>query len=83
MGYFSNGTEGELFEYYYCYRCIHTDFHNVGEAPPCPIWMLHMNWNYEQFKDDTKKTALNYFIVKADDGHPQLGQKCLMFSRKQ
>lgn len=41
MGYFSNGTEGELYEERYCNRCIHQD-------DPCAVWLLHMLHNYDE-----------------------------------
>ena len=36
MGSFSNGTEGEIYQEEYCYKCIHED--------GCPIWDLHFLW---------------------------------------
>lgn len=36
MGYFSNGTEGLVYQEQYCYRCVYWD-DDVG----CPIWFLH------------------------------------------
>src|SRR5690554_3287 len=41
VGYFSNGTEGMMYEEQYCDKCLHQKY--------CPIWLLHMEWNYEQF----------------------------------
>lgn len=47
MGYFANGTEGELFEEAWCARCVHSD-HRPGKEfgdrdnPPCPVWMAHL-----------------------------------------
>jgi hypothetical protein len=43
MGYFSNGTEGEMYVDAYCSRCIHND-----QDKPCPIWTLHMLHNYKE-----------------------------------
>lgn len=34
MGYFANGTEGEMYAEKYCIRCIHTD--------DCDVWDAHM-----------------------------------------
>ena len=69
MGYFSNGTEGMIFEEQFCARCVHNKEDDI-----CPVLDLHMNWNYEQFKDNdvskTKKMALDTFIV---------GNDCKMF----
>lgn len=47
MGYFSNGTEGMMFEEAWCSRCVHSD-DRPGKAigdkdnPPCPVWMAHL-----------------------------------------
>lgn len=71
MGYFSNGTEGHMYEVRYCQRCIHYD--------DCPILVLHMLWNYEQHGDDelsqAKKMALGMLIpVKGT-----VNEECTMF----
>jgi hypothetical protein len=41
MAYFSNGTEGAMYQEHYCERCWHDRNQN------CPIWLLHLNHNYE------------------------------------
>ncbi len=43
MAYFSNGTEGEIWENKYCARCL-----NYSEdAGGCTILDVHMEWAYE------------------------------------
>lgn len=77
MGYFSNGTEGEMFEARYCANCIHRP--TTPEALPCPVWHLHMLWNYDAvgaYGDKTKRTALETFITRGEDGR---NQQCRMF----
>ena len=66
MGYFSNGEEGRNYESKYCDHCIH----NQDDEKGCPVWGMHMLWNYEQGdgKDDVKKNALEWFIPRSDDG---------------
>lgn len=44
MGYFSNGTEGHLYQERYCSRCIHEDSANEKF---CPIWNAHLIHNRE------------------------------------
>lgn len=74
MGYFSNGTEGSLFEARYCARCVHSDC--------CPIWPLHLAWNYEQKDADeggtpeqhAKGLALSSLITRIG-----IENKCTMF----
>lgn len=41
MAYFSNGTEGEMYQEQYCSRCWH------DRNQDCPIWLLHLNHNYD------------------------------------
>lgn len=43
MAYFSNGTEGMMYQERYCYNCKYWvgDIDNIGSDLGCPIWMLH------------------------------------------
>ena len=36
MGHFSNGTEGEIYQERYCFRCVHWN-----DDYGCPVWFLH------------------------------------------
>lgn len=58
MGYFSNGTEGMIYEETYCQHCIHSD--------ACPVWGLHFEHNYTQ--DKTIRSILDYLIPRSKDG---------------
>ena len=69
MGYFSNGTQGICYEEKYCCDCVHYD--------ACRVWLLHLDYNYGQFKEENKeiKKILDMFI-------PQIGLgngKCTMY----
>ena len=80
MGYFSNGTEGELYQEQWCARCWHdVAFRERGEGIGCPIWGSHLLHNYE--RDDAKVLdVLNRLIPRNRDG---LGNKqCRMFIDK-
>ena len=44
MGYFSNGTEGDLYEAKYCSRCVHGP---MNESP-CTVWFLQLMNNYAE-----------------------------------
>ncbi len=90
MGYFSNGTEGAIYEDRYCSRCIHSDLgpgKEIGVDKPCPIWMMHLLYAYElcNEKDHPGKVMLDTFIplvtIKARDGidFPDNGE-CVMFT---
>ena len=69
MGYFPNGTSGMAYEEQYCDRCAH----NQDEENGCPVWVLHLQHNY----DEKKRTLLNVLIPMADDGITNL--ECRMF----
>ncbi len=67
MGYFANGTSGEIYEEMYCYHCIHyTD---------CPILGMHFLFNYT--KDTEKRAILDWLIPRSKDGLHN--EKCTMF----
>lgn len=77
MAYFSNGTEGDLYYERWCERCIHQ---GGCSDPYCPIWELHLIWNYDACEpktavDVTKKAALEAFIPREGIGNGQ----CKMF----
>jgi hypothetical protein len=51
MGYFSNGSEGAIYEETFCKRCVHF---GPEEGPGCVIWMAHLLHNYDECnKDDS------------------------------
>jgi hypothetical protein len=75
MAYFANGAEGEDAEERYCRRCVHDDV--------CPVWLLHMCWNYEACNPTTaeakaKHEALNALWPEKDGVNGQ----CKMFFAK-
>ena len=45
MGYFSNGTEGDMYQQRYCNRCKN----DVNED--CPIWLAHLIHNGHEILD--------------------------------
>ena len=88
MGYFANGTEGELFEEAWCSRCAHSDLgpgRELGVDPPCPVWMAHQLFAYELCNkhDDPGKQILDTLIPlsypPAGDGIPYARNECAMF----
>lgn len=56
MGYFPNGTSGEIFEANVCAKCVHEG--------NCAVWDLHLFKNYDQLKDGQEqlRDALNMLI---------------------
>jgi len=44
MAYFSNGTEGMMYQEKYCHNCQYwndADYERLGYEVGCPIWLLH------------------------------------------
>ncbi len=93
MGYFSNGTEGEMFEDAWCSRCVHSDIDRPGKEygdkdnPPCPVWMAHLLWSYELCNSkDAGKEILDMLIrpvtKKASDGYDYMANECQMFQAR-
>lgn len=62
MGYFSNGTEGDLYVEHYCHRCIHYR----EEGPDCGVMLAHLLHNYDQFREGGEhlKSALDLLIPR-------------------
>jgi hypothetical protein len=88
MGYFSNGTEGAMFEEAWCSRCVHSDLgpgQELGVDPPCPVWMAHTLYAYELCNEEEHpgKVILDMLIprkiVKASDGYDIGVNECAMF----
>ncbi len=44
MGYFSNGTEGEIYQEQWCNHCIHRPTQEKG----CAVWDAHLLLSYEE-----------------------------------
>jgi hypothetical protein len=78
MGYFSNGSEGEMYMHNYCFKCINWKEDNYGIG--CPVWDLHINWSYElcNKKENEGKQMLDILIpIKGCQN-----QQCQMFIEK-
>lgn len=76
MAYFSNGTEGDLYEGRYCDRCLHQNGPDGNSG--CAVWLAHMLFNYEHCNDEN--SILHILIPRSKDG---LGnEKCRMFADK-
>ena len=76
MGYFPNGTSGEMYESTFCTNCAHQKPNDGG----CAVWMLHLVYNYDQFKDEKVANILDALIPRTAD---KLGnEECKMFARK-
>ncbi|MGE4194685.1 MAG: hypothetical protein AB7E51_14965 [Pseudodesulfovibrio sp.] len=65
MAYFSNGTEGEMWEEDNCCKCI------LGQES-CPVYLAQLHGNYDQMVDGEQKglvaEILNILIPTREDG---------------
>lgn len=68
MGYFSNGTEGLMFQEEYCQHCIH-DMDN------CAVMLAHDLYNYRDCNN--KDSILHILIPRGENG--LYNEKCAMF----
>lgn len=71
MAYFSNGTEGVMYEEEFCVRCIHW---NDGM---CPVLIAHSLYNYRDCNDEG--SILHILIPRSKDRLSN--EECRMFYR--
>lgn len=72
MGYFPNGTSGQIYQEQYCANCLH-DVHK-----DCAVWLAHLVTKYCDKDGQTSEAGkvLN-FLIPNDDA---IGcKKCTMF----
>lgn len=73
MGYFSNGSEGDSFQAALCERCLH------DVKQDCPVWLIHLMYNYNQCKNEDYAAILSAFIPRNKEG---FNEDCKMFVDK-
>jgi len=83
MGYFSNGTEGEMYVAQYCQHCRNYTDTGTGSLG-CAIMDLHLLWNYDAVgknANEDKLFALENFIPREKDSEGVLtvNGQCKMF----
>jgi hypothetical protein len=71
MGYFSNGTEGMVYEETYCANCVHYG----PEGISCAVLELHSIHNYDECNN--RDSFLHVLIPRGKDGQ---NQKCRMLT---
>lgn len=75
MAYFSNGTEGSLYEQDYCSKCVHRN--GADGKSGCAVWLAHLLFNYDLCNSETPgKTILDMLIPVREDG---FAGECAMF----
>lgn len=64
MGYFSNSTEGDMWEHQWCDRCVHRPNYDPENWQDCPILKIHCLFNYRQMenKEESLKEVLSILI---------------------
>ena len=79
MAYFSNGTEGEIWQAEHCEHCVNWQGDPVG----CPVWDVHLLYNYDQCPDtlvgQRVQAILDYLIPRSED--KLSNQTCSMFRK--
>jgi len=90
MAYFSNGTEGLIYQEQYCFRCEHWEQRPGEGAEGCPVWDAHLMWAYElcNEKDHPAKQMLDMLIPMRDhtfsDGITSpVAAECTLFKARQ
>lgn len=73
MGYFSNGTEGIMYQEAYCFHCAHFPHENESE-PYCAVWTAHLI--FDLLEPHTEK-ILDLFIPRNKDRCSN--DKCTLF----
>lgn len=65
MGYFSNGTEANIWQSTNCDGCVHDNPENG-----CAVMLVHLMFNYDQFNNGNEqlKEALDLLIPEDSDG---------------
>lgn len=70
MGYFSNGTEGDMYREAYCSKC------RFDKDQLCPIWSAHMLMNYQECN---KKDSILHMLIPRRPA-PEFGNgECFFF----
>ena len=91
MAYFSNGTEGMIYNETYCVRCQNWGRDSLSkktEVDGCPIWDAHMAFAYEECNSNSNaKKILDALIPMVDhtasDGISyHIAGECSMFFPK-
>lgn len=71
MGYFSNGTEGMMYEQRFCDHCIHQKPDDGG----CAVMLAHLLHNYDEC--NKPDSILHLLIPRSKDGIGN--EQCAMF----
>ena len=82
MAYFSNGTEGEMYQATYCDRCRNWREGRGGFGEGCPVWDVHILFSYDECNSDSNaKKMLDHLIPMMEGGI--YADECTMFLQKE
>ena len=73
MGYFSNGTEGMMYEEEYCSKCAHQP--DIDNGLDCAVLEAHAIYNY---KECNNPDSILHILIPRNDDDCYNG-KCKMF----
>lgn len=74
MGYFPNGTEGDLYAEKFCDHCIHQ---GPPDGPGCAVMLAHMLHNYAECNNEN---SILHLLIPIDE--KGWNKQCLMFVAK-
>ena len=79
MGYFPNGTEGDIWTSENCARCEHWNGREEKdfEKPGCMVEFIHLNWNYGQKEGSDLQKVMDCLIPRNKE--ECFNEKCSMF----
>ncbi len=74
MGYFANGTEGDMFEAKWCNRCVHED-----NEKGCPVMTSHVFFSYEECNSKSNAKVMLDMLIPRDG---PWNAQCSMFHER-
>jgi hypothetical protein len=74
MAYFSNGSSGDRYMENWCERCRNFKRREDEDTEGCPIWDLHLMYNYNE--NELHAKMRDHFIPMDKKYNPQ---QCRMF----
>ena len=78
MGYFPNGTAGDMYQAKYCDHCVHWVLvDSRSDTYGCPCLDAHAIWNYEECN---KEDSVLHKMIPRD--HNGFNEECLFFRKK-
>lgn len=77
MAYFSNGTEGLMYQEEYCFKCKNFRDLKDDRGYGCPIWDLHLLWGYKLCNSRSIGKKMLDILIPEEKGF--MPKKCSMF----